>query len=89
MAWGQLNGEEFASPRAPLSNPGVIIHEPMVLPVSKQIGEVVQLQAGRKHVILKNRKGEVWEYFSFGRAYRVVDNQGRESSPRVLQRTNN
>lgn len=71
LGWGTLNPERWRS--GTLSNPGYQLSTPTILPASEAIGKVIQLEAGRKHVVLRNERGEVWEYRSFGRAYRVVD----------------
>lgn len=77
LSWGTMDGEQWVSPAgAVLSHPGAVAHVPFVLPASGRMGEVVQLECGRKHVVARNKAGEVWEYYSFGRAYRVVDAAG-------------
>lgn len=71
-----MDGEQWVSPAgSALSHPGAVVHVPFVLPASESgaMGEVVQLECGRKHVVARNKGGEVWEYYAFGRAYRVVD----------------
>ncbi|KAK4701002.1 SCF-associated factor 1, partial [Phenoliferia sp. Uapishka_3] len=74
ISWGTMDGENWTRGGA-LSHVGVCAHEPFELPATRdgKMGEVVQLEAGRKHVVTRNTKGEVWEYRSFGRAHRVVD----------------
>ncbi|KAL8283696.1 hypothetical protein RQP46_005491 [Phenoliferia psychrophenolica] len=74
ISWGTMDGENW-SRRGLLSEVGVCVHEPFELPATKggAMGEVVQVEAGRKHVVARNTLGQVWEYTSFGRAYQVVD----------------
>lgn len=70
IAWGTMDGENWARGGA-LSHVGVCAHEPFELPATRdgRMGEVTQLEAGRKHVVARNTRGEVWEYRCFGRVY--------------------
>ncbi|KAM0747268.1 RCC1/BLIP-II [Meredithblackwellia eburnea MCA 4105] len=74
ISWGTMDGENFARGGA-LSHVGFCAYSPFEIPATKSgsMGEVVQLEAGRKHVLVRNNAGEVWEYRSFGRAYKVSD----------------
>ncbi|GAA5849559.1 hypothetical protein JCM8547_000497 [Rhodosporidiobolus lusitaniae] len=76
ISWGTLDAEQFGGDAAPLSFPGRILR-PMVLPQSDEIGEVVQLEAGRRHLLLLTKAGKVFELHSFGRAVEVRDEAGR------------
>lgn len=58
---------------APLSDPGRTLEQPTLSPLNDQLGEIVQVEAGRKHVLMRNVEGEVWEMRSFGRAVKVED----------------
>lgn len=73
ISWGTMDGDNWARGGA-LSHVRACAYTPFELPASKTgaLGEVVQVQAGRKHVVVRNTKGEVWEYRSFGRAYQFV-----------------
>lgn len=62
---------------APLSDSGRTLFQPTLSPLNEQIGEIAQVEAGRKHVLLRSVKGEVWEMRSFGRAVRVEDEEQR------------
>lgn len=70
ISWGTLDGEGFVRGGA-LSHPGLIIQEPMTLPQSNEIGEVAQLEVGRKHVLMRTKTGQVWEFRCFGRVYQL------------------
>ncbi|KAI5478468.1 hypothetical protein MNV49_005109 [Pseudohyphozyma bogoriensis] len=70
LAWGTMDGEETEF-GGTLTKPGTVVSEPIELPAGKDVGEVLQMQVGRKHVVLLNSKGEVWEYRCFGRVYRI------------------
>ncbi|GAA5928330.1 hypothetical protein JCM10213_005709 [Rhodosporidiobolus nylandii] len=76
VSWGTLDGESFASDLAPLHYPGRTVR-PMLLPQRDNLGEVVQLEAGRRHILLLGKDGRVWEMHSFGRAVEVRDEAGR------------
>lgn len=78
LVWGTMNGETWVGRGAALSNPGLAIEEPRELAAtaSGAMGEVVQLEVGRLHAVVRNAEGQVWEYRSFGRAYQVVDSNG-------------
>ncbi|GAA6027607.1 hypothetical protein JCM8097_007944 [Rhodosporidiobolus ruineniae] len=75
-SWGQLDGESLAQDDAPLHYPGRVLR-PRVLPQSEVFGEVVQLEAGRRHVLFLAEDGKVWELHSFGRAVEVRDEARR------------
>lgn len=62
---------------APLADSGRVLHQPTLSPLNEQLGEIVQVEAGRKHVLLRNLAGEVWELRSFGRAVKVMDEAAR------------
>ncbi|GAA6007745.1 hypothetical protein JCM10207_004859 [Rhodosporidiobolus poonsookiae] len=73
VSWGQLEAENaHGTEQAPLHYAGRILR-PSVLPQMGQIGEVVQLEAGRKHILLLGKDGKVWELHSYGRAVEVRD----------------
>ncbi|GAA5903797.1 hypothetical protein JCM8208_006582 [Rhodotorula glutinis] len=76
VSWGQLNGGLFAGDDAPLSNEGRIVR-PMVLPQSKEVGPVAQVEAGRAHAVMRGEDGRVWELRAFGRVVEVRDEAGR------------
>ncbi|GAA5830696.1 hypothetical protein JCM11251_001047 [Rhodosporidiobolus azoricus] len=76
VSWGTLDAENAASDTAPLHYPGRILR-PTVLPQSEDIGETVQLEAGRRHIVALAQDGKVWEMHSFGRAVEVQDEAQR------------
>lgn len=69
-SWGTMDGESFAAPSEVFA-PGTAVHEPLLLPTGHF--DAVQIDAGRKHTVVRGRGGEVFEYFSFGRIYQVLD----------------
>lgn len=73
ISWGTLDGETFAMGSAPLSEPGRVLEQPTLSPLCDQLGEIVQVEAGRKHVLMRNSIGEVCEMRSFGRIAKVED----------------
>ncbi|ORY92523.1 regulator of chromosome condensation 1/beta-lactamase-inhibitor protein II [Leucosporidium creatinivorum] len=77
VSWGTLDGGTFVMGNAPLSDSGRTLFQPTLSPLNEQLGEIAQVEAGRKHVLLRNVLGEVWEMRSFGRAVRVEDEEGR------------
>ncbi|GAA5925200.1 hypothetical protein JCM1841_004683 [Sporobolomyces salmonicolor] len=72
ISWGTLNGESWARDDAPLRDDGRTVR-PMILHQSDAIGPVVQLDAGRRHVVMLGGDGRVWEMRAFGRVVEVVD----------------
>jgi len=78
IIWGTLDGSIWGPRAAPLSHPGREL-TPTLVPtkVGDSLGEVCQVEGGRKHLVIRNRKGEVWELRSWGRAARVVDEEAR------------
>ncbi|GAA5897494.1 hypothetical protein JCM5296_001142 [Sporobolomyces johnsonii] len=76
VSWGTLNGESWARDDAPLRDDGRTVR-PMILPQSDAIGPVVQLDAGRRHVVMLGGDGRVWEMRAFGRVVEVVDEGSR------------
>lgn len=81
LIWGTLDGSIYSPRSAPLSHPGREV-SPRLAPknVGDALGEVRQVEGGRKHLVLRNGRGEVWEMRSWGRAGRVVDEEGRWGS---------
>ncbi|KAK4055995.1 hypothetical protein OIO90_002990 [Microbotryomycetes sp. JL221] len=77
LSWGTFDGGQFVMGNAPLSNPGRIIQQPMLNPCREQMGDIVDLKAGRAHVVAKSSQGHVFEYRSLGRTTRVQDREGR------------
>ncbi|GAA5968717.1 hypothetical protein JCM11641_000708 [Rhodosporidiobolus odoratus] len=86
VSWGALDGESFAAMQAPLSDPGRALR-PTVLPQCEQMGELVQLEAGRRHILMRGRDGKVWEMHSYGRAVSVSDDAGRWGESAVADGT--
>ncbi|GAA5885629.1 hypothetical protein JCM6882_007502 [Rhodosporidiobolus microsporus] len=77
VSWGTLDaGNATGIESSPLHYPGRILR-PQVLPQSEDIGEAVQLEAGRRHIVALGHDGKVWEFQSFGRAVEVRDETGR------------
>lgn len=77
VSWGTLDGGSFVMGNAALSNPGRVLQQPREHPNAEEMGEIVQLEAGRKHVLARGRSGEVWEWRCWGRTARIEDSAGR------------
>lgn len=74
MSWGTMDaGSGFPRPGAPLHQAWRTIHQPMLHPCNAEMGPIVQMEAGRKHLLLRTDAGDVWEFRSIGRAMRVSD----------------
>lgn len=67
-----MDGEGWAGREAPFSHPSRVIQLPIVLMMSSSMGTIVQLETGRKHAVCRNEDGDIYEYHSFGRAFKVI-----------------
>ncbi|KAK4049027.1 hypothetical protein OIV83_004388 [Microbotryomycetes sp. JL201] len=77
ISWGTFDGGQFVMGNAPLSNPGRIIQQPMAHPNRPEMEEVVDLKAGRGHVLAKSWSGKVYEFRCLGRTAQICDSEGR------------
>ncbi|KAM0787403.1 hypothetical protein ACM66B_003487 [Microbotryomycetes sp. NB124-2] len=77
ISWGTMDGGQFVMGNAPLSNPGRVIQQPLAHPNRKEMGDVVDLKAGRGHVLAKSSDGSVYEFRCLGRTAKVRDADGR------------
>lgn len=75
QCFGTMNGSTYVPRNQGINHPGFIFNQPTLLSNFNPItnGRAVQLAAGRKHVLFRTTREEVWEFRAYGRVYRVLD----------------